>query len=336
MAAVLRGTRDCKHQQGGQTLKASWQSGITAGRTVAKYLWRYKGSSVLLRKESKRCFHKGWIWHSCRVPETPRAVDKGGWNFQRGVSKVWESHSPAAPQPGLQAQTHMHTRAGGRRQDPMGIKTEIWQVPHVWVQMAPPKWRPGLHPWHCLPCSACSSKPSERGIRDALLQRHLDGKEVITHSQHKSYFFLPMYTFQGTTGTNVVFYPLVTSSRSGIRACCIRRMGQWSVAAWKTLGISVLPTEASQHPTWWVTGRMASPKNDAFGNVASSGTTAIWECRYSWSVSLSTHLRLHAVAGKIESTVSEIVQKAHSYVKKDPAAPPAAAAPCCYLNYKHD
>lgn len=46
--------------------------------------------------------------------------------------------------------------------------------------------------------------------------------------------------------------------------------------------------------------------------LAMSGTTAIWECRYSWSILLSTHLRLHAVAGKIESTVSEIVQKAHS------------------------
>lgn len=53
-------------------------------------------------------------------------------------------------------------------------------------------------------------------------------------------------------------------------------------------------------------------QGDAFGNVTLSGTTAIWECRYSWSILLSTHLRLHAVAGKIESTVSEIVQKAHS------------------------
>jgi len=83
-------------------------------------------------------------------------------------------------------------------------------------------------------------------------------------------------------------------------------------------------------------GRRPVPKMMLFGNVTSSGTTAIWECRYSWSVLLSTHLRLHAVAGKIESTVSEIVRRAHSYVKKDPAAPPAAAAPCCYLNYKRD
>lgn len=133
-----------------------------------------------------------------------------------------------------------------------------------------------------------------------------------------------------------VFYPLLTSRRSGVCACCIRGTGQWSVAAWKTLGISVLPTEAPQHPKGWVSGRMASPQSDTFGNVTSSGTTAIWECRYSWSVLLSTRLRLHAVAGKIESTVSEIVWKAHSYIKKDSAAPPAAAAPCCYLNYKRD
>lgn len=150
-------------------------------------------------------------------------------------------------------------------------------------------------------------------------------------------YFLPMYTFQWTTGSKpVFFYPLLTSRRSGVCACCIRGTGQWSVAAWKTLGISVLPTEAPQHPTGWVSGRMAFPQSDTFGNVTSSGTTAIWECRYSWSVLLSTRLRLHAVAGKIESTVSEIVWKAHSYIKKDSAAPPAAAAPCCYLNYKRD
>lgn len=108
------------------------------------------------------------------------------------------------------------------------------------------------------------------------------------------------------------FYPVVTSGRNGVCACCIRRMGWWPVAAWKTLGISVLPTEAPQHPARRLTGRTASPQSDAFGNVTLSGTTAIWECRYSWSILLSTHLRLHAVAGKIESTVSEIVQKAHS------------------------
>lgn len=188
-----------------------------------------------------------------------------------------------------------------------------------------------LHPWHCLLLQTL-----KRGIWDALLQRHLDGKESVTHSQHNSEFFLPMYTFQWITGTNVFLYPLVTSSRRGVCACCIRGMGQWPVAAGQTLAIAVLPTEARRHPMWWVTGRKVSPKNDALGNVTSSGTTAIWECRYSWSVWLSTHLRLHAVAGKIESTVSEIVWKAHSYLKKDSAAPPAAAAPCCYLNYKRD
>lgn len=103
----------------------------------------------------------------------------------------------------------MHARAGCRRENPTGIKPDIWQVPHAWDQMASPKRRPGLHPWHCLPCPACSSKPSERGTWDALPQRHLGGKEVFIHSQHNLYFFLPEYTFQGTTGTNVVFFPLL-------------------------------------------------------------------------------------------------------------------------------
>lgn len=64
-----------------------------------------------------------------------------------------------------------------------------------------------------------------------------------------------------------VFYPLLTSRRSGVCACCIGGMKQWSLAAWKTLGISVLPTKAPQHPTWWVSGRMASPQNDTFSYV---------------------------------------------------------------------
>lgn len=109
------------------------------------------------------------------------------------------------------------------------------------------KWRPGLHPWHCLllqthrkACLGCSFQ---------------DGKEVVTHSQQYSEFFLPICMFEGTTGTN--FYPTVTSSRNGVCACCVRGMGWCPVAAWKTLGISVLATEAPQHPMTWLSGSTA-------------------------------------------------------------------------------
>lgn len=300
------------------------------GRTAAEHLWTFEGSLEPLLKKSKRCFHKEWLWHCCRVAETPKGYRQGWVTYPRKGFQSLGITFPPAPWAGLQAWMQMHTRAGCRQENPMRIKSDIWRAPQMGILMGSPN-----EDQASTFGSACSSKPSERGSTwDALLQRHLDAKEVVIHSQHNSYLFLPTYTLQGPTDTNVVaFTPLViTSSTSGVCACCIRGMGQRSVAAWKTLGISVLPKEAPQHPTWWAIGRTGSPKNDALGNVTSWGTTAIWECRYSRSILLSTHLRLHAVAGKIESTVSERVQKAHSYGKKDPAAPSAAAAPWCYLN----
>lgn len=156
MAAVPRDTRDCKHQQDGQALKASWQPGIAVGKTLAKCLQRWKCSSVPLCKESERCFHEEWLWHSSRALETTKAVEKGGWNFQRVVSKVWKSPSPLHLGLCCRHRSTWHPRAGCRWENPMGIKPDTWQVPHVWIQMASLKWRPGLHPWHCQHLQTCS------------------------------------------------------------------------------------------------------------------------------------------------------------------------------------
>lgn len=79
-----------------------------------------------------------------------------------------------------------------------------------------------------------------------------------------------------------------------------------------------------------------APTGDAFGNVTSwvpqQSGSAESAGAYCWLL-ISGCMQWQA---KIESTVSETGWKAHSHIKKDPAAPPAAAAPRCYLNYKSD
>lgn len=82
-----RGRQQCEgiRQQGGQTPKASWQSALTAGRTVTKRLWRQEGSSVPLCKDSKRRFCKERPWHSSRAPETPTGCRQERMRFpERG------------------------------------------------------------------------------------------------------------------------------------------------------------------------------------------------------------------------------------------------------------
>lgn len=237
----------------------------------------------------------------------------GLWRRVDGISKEWfprfGSHILPCPS-GCAADTNTHSTPGldaGER--------ILWELNQTYGRShtCGSKW----HLWNEEQASilgtACSSKPSERAVWDALFQRHPDWKGGCD-TQPTQFVFSPPHLdiWRNHRYKHVFSYPVVTSSRNGVCACCIRGMGWWPVAAWKTLGTSVLPTEAPQHPVRWLSGRTASPQSDAFGNVTLSGTTAIWECRYSWSLLLSTHLRLHAVAGKIESTVSEIVQKAHS------------------------
>lgn len=197
-------------------------------------------------KESGRCFHEEWLWHSCRVLRPPR-LSRGGWNFPRVVSKVWKSHCPLRLGLCCRHKSTWHLRAGCRGRIPWELK-QTYGRSHTCGF----KW----HLWNedqaSILGTACSSKPTERPVWDALFQ---DGKEVVTHSQQYSEFFLPICMFEGTTGTN--FYPTVTSSRNGVCACCVRGMGWCPVAAWKTLGISVLATEAPQHPVTWLSGSTA-------------------------------------------------------------------------------
>lgn len=252
MAAVPRDMRDCKHQQDGQTLKASWQPGIAVGRKLAKYSWRWKCSSVPLHKESERCFHEEWLWHSCRVPETTKAVEEGGWNSQRVFSKVWKPHSPLCLGLCCRHKSTRHPRVQVR--ESYGNHTRHMAGPtHVGSNgIFEMKTRP--------PSLALLLQTCRKGYLGCSFSEASWWKGGCGTQPTQFVFFPPHLHVWKNHRHKHGFYPVVTSSRNGVCACCIRGMGWWPVAAWKTLGISVLPTEAPQHPERWLTGGQPLPR----------------------------------------------------------------------------
>lgn len=120
------------------------------------------------------------------------------------------------------------------------------------------------------PSLALPAPPNlQQGLSGMLFFRGIQMERRLWHTANTICIFSSPFTHlkEPQVQTWGFFCPLVTSSRNGVCACCIRGMGWWPAAAWKTLGISVLPTEAPQHPARWLPGSTASPQGDAFGNV---------------------------------------------------------------------
>lgn len=115
-------------------------------------------------KESERCFHEEWLWHSCRVLRPPR-LSRGGWNFPRVVSKVWKSHCPLRLGLCCRHKSTWHLRAGCRGRIPWELKQTYGRS-----HMCRFKW----HLWNedqaSILGTACSSKPTERTVWDALFR----------------------------------------------------------------------------------------------------------------------------------------------------------------------
>lgn len=147
MAAVPRDVRDCKQQQKGKPWRPHNRLVLQGG----EHWQNIYGDENVAQCHSARRVRDASMGNGYGTAAgclRPPRLSRGGWNFPRVVSKVWQSHPPLRLGLCCRHKSTWHLRAGCRERIYGNWRRHM--AGPTWIQMASLKWRPGLHPWHCL------------------------------------------------------------------------------------------------------------------------------------------------------------------------------------------